>query len=381
MRRVLHVAACLFVGAILLAQAAPTAQQRRFVARPLIEGTSISTTAVKLPDGQRMVSVVVKFNAEAVATYRGGLAGLPATSPVVTGKRRLDLREPHVRAYVQYLQSRTRSFRRAAAAVAPLARITHELSIVVGGVAMQVPEQDVPALAALPGVSAIYPDEALKIDTESSPAFIGAPALWAQLGGQGRAGEGVIVGILDGGIWPEHPSFSDPDPLGRAYAPPADWQGDACEFGSGTTGDAPFACNNKLIGARRFMATHEAVLGVVAGEFLSARDDGGHGTHTTSTAAGNAGVEASMFGTPRGTLSGIAPRAHVAMYRVCGPEGSCFGSDSAAAVQQAIVDGVDVINFSIGGGQNPYSDIVSLAFLDAHNAGVFVAASAGNSGP
>ena len=68
------------------------------------------------------------------------------------------------------------------------------------------------------------------------------------------------------------------------------------------------------------------------------------------------------------------------MYKVCGAQG-CFSSDSAAAVQQAILDGVNVINFSISGGANPYSDAVELAFLDAYDAGVFVAASAGNSRP
>ena len=65
---------------------------------------------------------------------------------------------------------------------------------------------------------------------------------------------------------------------------------------------------------------------------------------------------------------------------MCGTEG-CFASDSAAAVEQAILDGVDVINFSISGGTNPFTDPVELAFLDAYAAGVFVAASAGNDGP
>ena len=119
---------------------------------------------------------------------------------------------------------------------------------------------------------------------------------------------------------------------------------------------------------------------LLPGENRSARDDDGHGTHTASTAAGNAGVNATIFGIPRGTISGIAPRAYIEMFKVCG-DGGCAGSDSAAAVQAAIGDGVNVINFSIGGGSSPYSDISELAFLDAYNAGVFVAASAGNSGP
>ncbi len=79
-------------------------------------------------------------------------------------------------------------------------------------------------------------------------------------------------------------------------------------------------------------------------------------------------------------IRGIAPAAAVSVYKVCGAEG-CFPSDSAAAVARAILDGVRVINFSISGGSDPYSDPVELAFLDAYAAGVFVATSAGNSGP
>jgi subtilisin family serine protease len=122
------------------------------------------------------------------------------------------------------------------------------------------------------------------------------------------------------------------------------------------------------------------VVGLTPAEFPSARDAEGHGTHTSSTAAGNNNVSASIFGVSRGRVSGIAPRAHVVMYKVCGIQG-CFNSDMVAAVQQAILDGIDVLNFSISGGENPYSDPVSLAFLQAYNAGVFVASSAGNSGP
>src|SRR5581483_6267726 len=180
-------------------------------------------------------------------------------------------------------------------------------------------------------------------------------SIWNSLGGQAHAGEGEVVGGLDTGIWPEHPSFSDPDPLGNPYpAPPAQDANLPCQFGSDVKGDVPFACNNKLIGAYRFMNTYEQFgPPLQPGEFRSARDSEGHGTHTSSTAAGNAGVKATVFGVARGTISGIAPRAHLIMYRVCGADG-CFSSDSVAAVQQAIADGVDVINFSIGGGTDPY---------------------------
>lgn len=114
--------------------------------------------------------------------------------------------------------------------------------------------------------------------------------------------------------------------------------------------------------------------------FTSARDSNGHGTHTASTSAGNVLDSAPVFGVDRGPLHGLAPGAYVMEYKVCGLMG-CNAIDSAAAVQQAILDGVDAINFSISGGTNPFTDPVELAFLDAYAAGVFVSASAGNEGP
>jgi len=349
-------------------------------ATPLEPDTSYSLWTKKtLRRG--MTSVLVKLDAEALASYAGGLPGLAATSPRVTGARRLDVDAPSSRAYLEHFRRKQEDFETSCRTFVPGAVVTHSLPLIFGGVAVVLPEDAVEELAKLPGVQQVYPDELLQIDTDSSPRFIGTPAVWSALGGRESAGQGIVVGVLDTGIWPEHPSFADPDPAGKAYpAPPASWSGTACQFGSVVPGDDTFNCNHKLIGARRFMATYDAVVGLLPEEFPSARDDNGHGTHTTSTAAGNARVEASVFGVPRGRVTGVAPRAHVAMYKVCGFEG-CFTSDSAAAVQQAILDGVNVINFSIAGGANPYSDAVELAFLDAYNAGVFVAASAGNSGP
>ena len=112
----------------------------------------------------------------------------------------------------------------------------------------------------------------------------------------------------------------------------------------------------------------------------TARDSNGHGSHTASTSAGNRLASAPVLGVDRGPINGIAPGAWLSVYKVCGIEG-CYASDSAAAVQQAILDGVDVINFSISGGDDPFTDPVELAFLDAYAAGVFVSTSAGNDGP
>ena len=258
--------------------------------------------------------------------------------------------------------------------------------MVIGGISAVVPGSSIARIAKMDGVVAVYPDTLNQLQTDTSPGFIGADDAWDALGGQDNAGEGVIVGVIDSGIWPEHPSVSDPDPDGNAYTAPAHWAGsgtgDGCDFGNVAfnTNDAPFTCNNKLLGAYDMLATYNAVIGLIPTEFDSARDSNGHGTHTMTTSAGNGGVEATLLGVSRGTVSGIAPRASVVMYKGCGLDG-CFSSDTSAAVAQAILDGVDVMNYSISGGGSPYTDPVSLAFLDAYNAGMLVNPSAGNSGP
>lgn len=232
-------------------------------------------------------------------------------------------------------------------------------------------------LSRQPGVARVQRDHLRQLHTDTSPDFLDLNfrhGAWQT----GYDGEGVVVGVIDTGIWPEHPSFADD---GSYAPPPADWMGGdiACEFGdtAHNPDDLPFECQNKLIGARDMRALYRANVGPEV--YNSARDYDGHGTHTASTAAGNQGVEAEILGVPQGTVSGVAPRAHVAAYSACGSLG-CFGGDLAAAIDQAVADGVDVINYSIGGGAG-LVEVDDLAFLNANAAGVFVASSAGNSGP
>ena len=120
-------------------------------------------------------------------------------------------------------------------------------------------------------------------------------------------------------------------------------------------------------------------------DYLSPRDGDGHGTHVGSTAAGNAGVPAKVNGRSYGKISGVAPAAKIASYKVCFtsvtyPDSTCYTGDSLNAIDQAIVDGVDVINYSISSSDD-LDDPVDKAFLSAASAGIFVATSAGNSGP
>ncbi|WP_426595318.1 S8 family serine peptidase [Cellulomonas sp. McL0617] len=347
-------------------------------------------------------TIMVKLDYDAAAAYAGGVDGLAATSPEVTGKH-LRTSDPAVSTYLKHVDSQAAAAAKAIKVVVPSATVTGTFNVAYGGLAVTLPENRAKDLLAIPSVAAVQVDAVNHIQTDvattagvsasvqtasgappqnGTSGFIGADKVWPSLGGRDHAGQGQIIGVIDTGIWPEHPMLKDvglPKPAGGPWA---------CQFGDGSADlGAAFTCNNKLIGAYTFLATNLAVGGVGAGEYCvsvtrcSARDAEGHGTHTATTAAGSYVASAPMLGTDRGPVSGIAPGASVISYKVCSSAAGCYSSDSVAAVQQAILDGVDVINFSIGGGASPYTDPVELAFLDATAAGINVNASAGNDGP
>jgi subtilisin family serine protease len=329
------------------------------------------------------VNVLIKYDFDAIASYTGGVAGLAATSPAATGKK-LKANKAAVRAYEQHAAKVSKVTSLAVQQAVPGVTIKQSFETAFGGVAATVPANKISDLLEVDGVVAVQKDTPNRPLTDATPQFIGATAVWPSIGGPVHGGENVVVGVIDTGIWPEHPSFDDhglPAPPGGPYG---------CEFGDGSDvahlGDA-FTCNNKLVGSYAFTDTYLDVIGAEPGEFCnnatgecSARDPEGHGSHTASTAAGSPVASAPIFGIDRGAISGLAPGARVIMFRVCLEQG-CFPSDSVGAVEQAIEDGVDVLNYSISGGGNAYADAVELAFLDAFNAGISVNASAGNSGP
>ncbi|MGH2477767.1 MAG: S8 family serine peptidase, partial [Candidatus Limnocylindrales bacterium] len=328
-----------------------------------------------------MVNVMIKLDYDAVASYAGGVADLAATSPRVTG-RALGGKSTAETRYGSYIKRQESAALRAIEARVPNARIGQSFRIVYGGVAATVPANSVKELLEITGVVAVQADSLRQLLTDSSSDFIDATAVQDALGGRPDAGKGVIYASLDSGAWPEHPSLAD---QGNLNAPPPKTDGTprTCNFGDNPLTPAVdvFACNDKLIGGQPFLATYLSSPTRAAAEpYHTARDSSGHGTHTSTTSAGNVLDSAPVFGVERGPINGVAPGAWVSVYKVCGVSG-CFGSDSAAAVQQAILDGAKVINFSISGGTDPFTDPVELAFLDAYAAGVFVSTSAGNDGP
>ena len=333
---------------------------------------------------------IVQMSELPAASYTGGIAGLKATKPAKGQK--LDPNDPHVLAYTGYLDS---SHDRALNAVGG-GRKVRDYHYTFNGFVAEITPDQARALQSVPGVLAVTKDELRTMDTSSTPTFLGLTApggLWDQLGGFDRAGEDIIIGDVDSGIWPESLSFSDRTGLnGNAskdgklsYQEIPGWHG-KCTPGEQFPASN---CNQKLIAAQWFNAAWGGDAGLKAQrpwEFASARDYNGHGTHTASTAAGNHGVPTTGAAAVFGPISGMAPRARIAMYKALwstqdASTASGFTSDLVAAIDQAVADGVDVINYSISGTLTNFLDPVEVAYLYAADAGVFVTCSAGNSGP
>ncbi len=291
------------------------------------------------------------------------------------------------------------------------ARKLYDYNTTFNGFAAKMSLADANKLAGTAGVANVTPDSIRTVDTSSTPSFLGLDAkggLWSQLKGVGSAGEGIVIGVIDTGITPESLSFADRVTAKGAwtfstikgtklsYLSVSNFNG-ACDLAGFTTigkgKTTPTGCNNKLIGARHYNAAwgtdvltgDEYIAANMPYEFLSAKDYNGHGTHTSSTAGGNYGVSATWPFAAFGKISGMAPRARIAMYKALWtlPDGTGSGytSDLVEAIDQAVMDGVDVINYSISGTLTNFLDPVEIAFMFAADAGVFVAASAGNSGP
>ncbi|KAH0457170.1 hypothetical protein IEQ34_015077 [Dendrobium chrysotoxum] len=248
------------------------------------------------------------------------------------------------------------SFLPASPTISSSSRLLYSYSEAITGFAAQLTAEEVISMSSKPGFLRAYPAPTYKLTTTRTPTFLGLRSntgLWHH----SNQGEGIIIGMLDTGIASNHPSFSD---VGIPSAPPH-WKS-PCQLPP----SAP--CNNKLIGARSFVGKN-------------ASDFHGHGSHTASTAGGNFVGNANVLGQANGTASGIAPRAHVAIYKVCDLEG-CSGADLTAGFDFAIQDGIDVASLSLGGGSASFAtDPIAIAGFHAFQKGITVVCAAGNDGP
>lgn len=338
-----------------------------------------------------------------LVTYDGSVNGIPATRP--TEGRKLDVGAANAKRYRTHLVDE-----QAQVAKKVGATVRQHYAVTTNTFSARLTARQLFRLAATKGVTGIAPDRLHHTnDDKNSTDFLGLSGrkgLWASLGGSAKAGRGVVIGDIDTGIWPESASFKAPalkarKPAGKPaekdrYRPYLDGtttvmpKADGTKFtGTCQTGDGFTAadCNEKIVSARYFADGWVQAFPDFDPDYFSARDGEGHGTHTASTAAGNADVRATAGGADFGTVSGVAPAAAVAVYKALwqskdGKQSGGLTSDLVAAIDQATADGVDVINYSLGTQfESDYDDPAQTALRNAAAAGIFVSTAGGNTGP
>ena len=334
---------------------------------------------------------IIIFEDQPLATYDGRLISTPerefqstrlaATANRYTGARKLDVNSPISREYLQFLDERFKTFRgeallRLGRQLQPL----HRYRIAINGFAAELSAAEMQTVKDMPGVKAVLPDEIQHLETDSGPIWIGADKIhMGSVGYPATGGQGTVVGLIDSGINWDHSSFADPGLPGWDHVNPYGVQLGLCS-------KPEVQCNDKLVGVYEFVTDDPGTVEVE--ESTDGKDNAGHGSHVGSIAVGNP-LSVTLSGVPS-RIGGVAPNANIISYRVCyiadpddPDDDGCQTSAIFSAIDQAISDGVDVINYSIGGSSfDPWlTGSTPLAFLNARAAGIFVATSAGNAGP
>ncbi|KAF9590110.1 hypothetical protein IFM89_030858 [Coptis chinensis] len=256
---------------------------------------------------------------------------------------------------------------------------------IVNGFAVHTTPSQAKKLKSAQGVKLVEKDRGAKLMTTYSPQYLGLPVgVWTKGGGgDHNGGEGVVIGIIDTGIDPRHPSFAYDPMKPFTLSNNSRFMSGGCEVGPQFPRGS---CNGKIVSARYFSAGAQAVASLNASvDFLSPFDAVGHGSHVASTAAGNSGVPVVMNGFLYGMASGMAPRAGIAVYKAIYPTVATL-ADVVSAIDQATQDGVDILTLSIGPDEPPedtisFLSVFEIFMLFAQRAGTFVIQAAGNHGP
>ncbi|NKF50881.1 S8 family serine peptidase [Shewanella sp. WXL01] len=346
----------------------------------------------------------IRFNDEPLATYRGDIMGLAATQMSkgsnTTKAGTLDVKSAASVSYSRYLTNKQQTISsRLGKKLKRSLDIKHSYQIVLNAVAVELSAEEALLIANDADVASVEPVGMHQLHTSSGPEFIGAKQVWQGANGNlATQGEGVIVGIIDTGINATHPSFAAVGVDGYEHVNPlgeGQYLGDCQTF-------AKF-CNDKLIGIVSYPEIVDNRPEIVGQGYADIEekvqmgyDFNGHGSHVASTAAGNIvkdvnyylavedeqGVISGPSGFVFDDISGVAPHANIVSYQVCTYNGACYPELAIRAVEHAITHGVNVLNYSVGGSaRDPWSSADSVAFLNAREAGIHVATSAGNSGP
>lgn len=382
-------------------------------------GSKNKANFVREKDIQGQHTYIIQLMDAPISLYQGERPGFAATAPrsnqpsMRSAERfgTLDLKSSKVQRYQRFLTQAQNDTANQVKQVAPGTSIKRRFNVALNGMTMVLTQDQAAEVAKLPNVKAVTRAKEYQLFTDVGPKHIGADMIWQGTGvpeGVAMRGEGIIAGIIDTGINSDHPSFAPVAADGYKHINPlgeGNYIGDCQEY--------PLMCNSKLIGVRSYDIITDSYKDPTFQPGTSewdvnykrppnGEDYNGHGSHTASTVAGNVlyNVPFKLNGTDEQAdgfdtslvfpeISGVAPRANIIAYQVCYPGdgsygetyGGCPGDALVAAIEDAIIDGVDVINFSIGGLENlPWYDAVEMAFLAARESGISVAASAGNWG-
>ncbi|KAJ9162795.1 hypothetical protein P3X46_022539 [Hevea brasiliensis] len=323
---------------------------------------------------------IVTMDGEPVISYKGGVPGFEPI--VVDTDEKIDTTSELVTSYAQHLEEEHDMLLGSLFDHGTYKKL-YSYKHLINGFAVHISPEQAVTLRRAPGVKSLERDWKVRRLTTHTPQFLGLPTgVWPTGGGFDRAGENIVIGFVDSGIYPHHPSFAtyNTDP----YEPLPKYRG-KCEVDPDTKKNF---CNGKIIGAQHF-----AEAAIAAGafnpsiDFASPMDGDGHGSHTAAIAAGNNGIPVRMHGHEFGKASGMAPRARIAVYKALYRLFGGFIADVVAAIDQAVHDGVDILSLSVGPNSPPattkttFLNPFDATLLAAVKAGVFVAQAAGNGGP
>ncbi|KAL2338678.1 hypothetical protein Fmac_013124 [Flemingia macrophylla] len=322
---------------------------------------------------------IVTVEGEPIISYTGGIDGFEATA--AESDEKIDTTSELVTSYARHLEKKHDMLLGLLFEQGTYQKL-YSYRHLINGFAVHISPEQAQTLRRAPGVKSVERDWKVKRLTTHTPQFLGLPTgVWPTGGGFDRAGEDIVIGFVDSGIYPHHPSFATHT---EPYGPVPKYRG-KCEADPDTKRSY---CNGKIVGAQHF-----AQAAIAAGsfnpsiDFASPLDGDGHGSHTASIAAGNNGIPVRMHGHEFGRASGMAPRARIAVYKALYRLFGGFVADVVAAIDQAVYDGVDILSLSVGPNSPPaatkttFLNPFDATLLGAVKAGVFVAQAAGNGGP
>jgi subtilisin family serine protease len=335
---------------------------------------------------------LVQFAEPALGRYNGAAAAAAGSAAILmptkrqaNGRARLDVASAPAKAYVAYLRSeQDQHLADIAAAIGRFPTTVYTMQHALNAAVLMLSPDEVQRIARTRGVAAVEADRQLELTSDIGPGFSSAASVWwGTRAGQdtifarnfdndgGYFGDGVVIGVIDGGYNSQSPSFQATDASGYTILNPL---GHGVFLGQcHVAGISLGGCNDKIIGVYDEVGLSAGLADWV----YSVEDQLGHGSHTASTAAGDRRtVTLNNYTTP---IEGVAPHANLVIYRACAPYAGCGVVPIVAAIDHAIADGVvDALNFSISDVAGPWADPVAHAFLAATEAGIFVAAAAGN---